>query len=115
MTKTNVAWADFLESLMKNCRPGWSLPRDCYVNEMVYQVDLERIWRRGWLFAGHTCQIQEPGDYFTLEVDTDSIIIVRGDEGTIHGLHNVCRHRGTPLCPESSAPSNPILFPYHQW
>jgi Rieske 2Fe-2S family protein len=104
-----------LEVLMNKCRPGWSLPREFYVNETVYHADLERVWRRGWLFAGHTCQIPEPGDYFTLEVDTDSILIVRGDDGTIHGLHNVCRHRGTRLCSESSGRVNRIVCPYHQW
>jgi Rieske 2Fe-2S family protein len=116
MMQTNEgAGCDLLASLMKSCRPGWSLPRDFYVNELVYQADLERVWRRGWLFAGHTCQIPEPGDYFTLELDSDSILIVRGDEGTIHGLHNVCRHRGTRLCAESSGHVNRIVCPYHQW
>ena len=116
MMKTDHgAWADFLPSLITSCRPGWSLPRDFYVDELVYQADLERFWRRGWLFAGHTCQIPEPGDYFTLEVDTDSILIVRGEDGTIHGLHNVCRHRGTRLCSESTGHVNRIVCPYHQW
>jgi Rieske 2Fe-2S family protein len=100
---------------MTNYRPGWSLPREAYTEETVYQRDLERVWRRGWLFAGHTCQIPEPGDYFTLEVDTDSILIVRGEDGTIHGLHNVCRHRGSLLCAESSGHVHRIVCPYHQW
>lgn len=104
-----------LDALLKKCRPGWSLPREFYVDDAVYHQDLERIWRRGWLFAGHACQIPEPGDYFTLEVDTDSILIVRGDDGTVHGLHNVCRHRGTLLCSESSGHVNRIVCPYHQW
>src|ERR1700730_11389484 len=103
-----------LESLMQKCRPGWSLPREFYVDETLYHVALERVWRRGWVFAGHTCQIPQPGYYFTLEMDTDSILIVRSDDGTIHGLHNVCRHRGTRLCPESCARVNRIVSTYHQ-
>jgi Rieske 2Fe-2S family protein len=106
---------DFLNSLVNRCQPGQSLPRDFYVNETVYQADLERIWRRGWLFAGHSCQIPEPGDYFNLEMDVDSILIVRGDEGTLGAMHNVCRHRGMRLCGESSGRVGRIVCPYHQW
>src|SRR5437016_5990965 len=40
-------------ALLASCRPGWSLPREFYSEEEIYRLDLERIWRRGWLFAGH--------------------------------------------------------------
>ena len=78
-----------LESLLARCQPGWSLPGDFYKDDAVYRLDLARVWRRGWIFAGHACEIPEAGDYFTLEVDTDSVIVVRGEDGTIHGLHNI--------------------------
>lgn len=104
-----------IESLIARCQAGWSLPGEFYRDEAVYRLDIERIWRRGWLFAGHTCEIPEPGDYFTVEVDTDSILILRGDQGEIHGLHNVCRHRGSRLCAEASGHLGKIVCPYHQW
>src|SRR5262245_62094940 len=69
------------------CRPGWSLPGPFYSHEAVYRQDVENIWRRGWLFAGHTCEIPKPGDYFTMQVDTDSLILIRSENGTIQGLH----------------------------
>jgi glycine betaine catabolism A len=105
----------FLDSLIESCRPDWSLPQPFYTNETVYRADLDRIWRRGWLFAGHTCQIPNPGDYFTFEVDVDSILVIRGDDGAIHALHNVCRHRGMRLCSEPIGSVRRIVCPYHQW
>jgi glycine betaine monooxygenase A len=104
-----------LEVLIAGCQAGWSLPGAFYTDEAVYRRDIERVWRRGWLFAGHTCEISEPGDYFTVEVDTDSVIILRGDDGEIRGLHNVCRHRGSILCAEPSGRLGKIVCPYHQW
>jgi Rieske 2Fe-2S family protein len=101
--------------LLDSCHPGWSLPGAFYWDEALYHLDIERVWRRGWLFAGHTCEIPEPGDYFTVEVGTDSILILRDDEGQIRGLHNVCRHRGSRLCIEASGHLNKIVCPYHQW
>jgi glycine betaine catabolism A len=111
-TGSTVSW---LNTLIAKRMPGHSLQREFYTHRDVYDFDLQYIWRRGWLFAGHTCQVPEPGDYFTLEVDEDSIVIIRDDNGSIHGLHNVCRHRGTRVCPETSGHVNRIVCPYHQW
>jgi Rieske 2Fe-2S family protein len=104
-----------LDELITRHTPGYALERAFYTDEEVYRYDVERIWRRGWLFAGHSCQIPEPGDYFTLEMDTDSILVIRGEDGTVHGLHNVCRHRGTRLCADASGHLGRIVCPYHQW
>ena len=106
---------DSLEALITQCQPGRSLPGVFYTDEPLYRHDIERVWRRGWLFAGHTCEIPEPGDYLTVEVDTDSLLILRGDDGEIRGLHNVCRHRGSILCAQPSGRLNKIVCPYHQW
>ncbi len=106
---------DTLEALVADCRPGWSLPRAFYTDENVYRADLERVWRRGWLFAGHACEIPNSGDYFTMEVDTDSVIVLRDDGGTLRAHHNVCRHRGMRLCSEPAGSVRRIVCPYHQW
>ncbi len=95
--------------------PGWSLPGEFYREADLYGLEVERIWRTGWLFAGHTCELSQPGDFFTLEVDTDSIIVLRGDDGTVHALHNVCRHRGSMICAELSGHLKRLVCPYHQW
>ena len=74
-----------------------------------------RIWRRGWLFVGHTCEIRNPGDYFTFAVDDDSLIVIRDDDGQIHALWNVCRHRGTQICDQPQGRVGRLVCPYHQW
>ena len=67
------------------------------------------------MFAGHACEIPNPGDYLTLDVDSDSIIVMRGDAGTVLAMHNVCRHRGSIICAEPSGHVNRLVCPYHQW
>jgi Rieske 2Fe-2S family protein len=99
-----------------NSREPWhGLPRPFYHDELIYQADLQAFWRRGWLFAGHSCQIPNPGDYFTYDVDTDSVIIVRGDDGQVRAFHNVCRHRGSLVCPQPEGHVHRFICPYHQW
>ena len=101
--------------LLAACRPGWSLPGEFYRDPEIYRLDIERVWRTGWLFAGHTCELAKPGNYFTLEIDTDSIIVIRSEDGTVHALHNVCRHRGSMICTTPRGHLNRLVCPYHQW
>ena len=94
---------------------GHSMLREFYSDEEVYRLDCETVWRRGWLFAGHTCEISKPGDYFTLEVDGDSIIIARDPNGQAHAFHNVCRHRGSLICDKTEGQLKRLVCPYHRW
>ncbi|MGH8691515.1 MAG: aromatic ring-hydroxylating oxygenase subunit alpha, partial [Burkholderiales bacterium] len=96
-------------------RPGWSLPGAFHRDDAIYRADIEQIWRKGWLFAGHGCEVRNPGDWLTLQVDSDSIIVIRGEDGAVRALHNVCRHRGTQLVPPGRGSSRRIVCPYHQW
>ncbi len=103
------------QALLARCRPGWSLPGEFYRDEKIYQLDIARVWRTGWLFAGHTCEIPRPGDYFTVALDTDSLIIIRGEDGAVRALHNVCRHRGSLICTTPAGHVSRLVCPYHQW
>lgn len=104
-----------LTDLVNTRQPGYTLPRDFYSSELVYRAELERIWGRGWLFVGHSCEIPHPGDYLTFAVDADSLIIIRGDDGQIQALWNVCRHRGTQICSKPQGTVGRLVCPYHQW
>ncbi len=107
--------AALLARLIARHEPGHALQREFQLDPGIYQLDLERIWRRGWLFAGHTCQVKRPGDYFVFDVDADSLVVIRGDDDQIHALHNTCRHRGMKVCPAESGHVARIVCPYHQW
>jgi len=111
----NTAAVSLLERLIADHKPGYGLAREFHTDPGIYQLDLERIWRRSWLFAGHTCQVKRPGDFFVVEIDTDSIIVIRDADARIHALHNTCRHRGMRVCHAESGNLTRIVCPYHQW
>ena len=104
-----------IAELVAQRRLGYSMPGEFYSNELVYRAELDRIWLRGWLFVGHTCELRNPGDYFTFAVGDDSLIVIRNDDGQIHALWNVCRHRGTQICGEAQGRVGRLVCPYHQW
>src|SRR5258705_107918 len=52
-----------IEPLIARCRPGWSLPGEFYSDGEIYRHDLACVWRSGWLFAGHSCEVPRAVDY----------------------------------------------------
>lgn len=115
MLSLNAEELSNVKNMLASRRPGFGLPRPFYHDDLLYRAEMEFIWRTGWLFAGHSCQIPNPGDYFLFEVDGDSVILVRGDDGRINAFHNVCRHRGSIICEEAEGHVNRFICPYHQW
>lgn len=103
------------DELIASRQPGFSLPQPFYTDEQAFRWDLERVFGRCWLLAGHTCQVRRPGDYFLFEVGDESVIVVRGDDGQVRGLFNTCRHRGSRICTESAGHAGKFVCPYHQW
>jgi len=67
------------------------------------------------MLAGHTSQIPDTGNYFLVEFDTESIIVVRTQDGTIKAHMNVCRHRGSHICLEKQGTIKALACPYHAW
>lgn len=104
-----------LNKLIASVETGHGLPREFYSDSDVYQSDLDRVWRKGWLFIAHTCEIPEPGDYTTFELEHDSLIVIRDDAGAINALYNTCRHRGTVICNQPHGHVGRLVCPYHQW
>jgi Rieske 2Fe-2S family protein len=100
---------------LRNRRPGRTLTRKFYSDPGFYQLDVDNIWRREWLFAGHDCEAQKPGDYFTLQVADHPILVVRGRDGALRAFHNSCRHRGSRICSAEKGSAARLVCPYHNW
>ncbi|AWN15129.1 aromatic ring-hydroxylating dioxygenase subunit alpha [Salinisphaera sp. LB1] len=94
---------------------NYSLPQPFYNDERLFALDMKNIFEKEWLFAGMTCEIPKKGCFLTVNVGSNSVIVVRGDEGTIHAFHNVCRHRGSRLCSQAKGKVAKLVCPYHQW
>ncbi|MEW5979769.1 MAG: aromatic ring-hydroxylating dioxygenase subunit alpha [Acidobacteriota bacterium] len=101
--------------LLPDRTSGFSLEQRFYRDPDIFELDLESIHLRQWLFAGHSSRIPKPGDYFLFEFAGESIIVVRGPDLEIHAFFNVCRHRGSRLCREKSGNVRGFVCPYHHW
>lgn len=104
-----------VRELLERRRPNYSLEQGFYTRGEVLDAELELVFRQSWLFVGHGCEIPRPGDYFLFDVGSDSIIVCRGDDGTVRAFHNTCRHRGSRVALETRGTVKRFVCPYHNW
>jgi phenylpropionate dioxygenase-like ring-hydroxylating dioxygenase large terminal subunit len=94
---------------------GYSLVREFYCDDAVFAADMEQVIGRKWIVAGHIDRVPRKGDYFLFRVGSESIIVVRSGEATVNAFYNVCRHRGSLVCAESSGRVARLTCGYHAW
>jgi len=103
--------ADGLIELVKTDR----VHRDFYINPEVFEMEMERIFGRIWLFVGHTSQVPKAGDYITTTIARQPVILSRHSDGQVHVVFNRCTHRGAQVCLEQSGNTQRFECPYHAW
>jgi len=104
-----------IAAVVKQQKPAHSLLQALYNSEAAFQHDMERIFRRHWILAGHASMAPQPGDYFLHEMAEESIVIVRGRDETLRAFANVCRHRGSRICLKPQGHASVLVCPYHAW
>src|SRR5665213_2590997 len=102
-----------LRYLIESRRPGHTLEAPLYTSREAFELDLEIIFGRHWIFVALEAEAPKPGDYRRLDIGQHSIILVRGDDGEMRAFHNVCRHRGAQLVSEPRGKVIRFVCPYH--
>jgi len=104
--------AGALKRLVKDDR----VHRDVYTDAEVFQLEMERLWSRTWIYVGHASQIPHPGDFLTLDVAGQPVIVVRHSDDSVRVLLNRCAHKGTKVlyAPAGNA-GKTFRCPYHAW
>ena len=90
--------------------------RDVYVDEEVFQLEMEHLFSNTWVYVGHDSQVPNPGDYYGTTIGTQPILMVRHTDNTVKVLHNRCPHKGTRITTETCGNTGKFFrCPYHAW
>jgi phenylpropionate dioxygenase-like ring-hydroxylating dioxygenase large terminal subunit len=93
-----------------------TISREVYVNEDIYQQELEQIYQRCWLFIGHESQVPNPGDFLVTRMGEEEVIMVRGrKDKKIRAFLNSCRHKGMKVCRYDDGNTLVFTCPFHAW
>ena len=110
-----VSAHDMMFDLLRSKKQNYSLPREFYNDPEFFQLDMKHVFGKSWVFAGLVCDIPKSGNFFTLSIGDDPLVIVRDDNNEIHAIYNTCRHRGSKVCLEEKGHTTKLVCPYHQW
>ena len=100
---------------LKRVEPG--LPASWYRDPEHYERELQTFWYARWIAAAREEEIPQPGDWRTVRIGTQSIVLLRDESARLRAFHNTCRHRGSVLCTgdKGQLPRMRIVCPYHAW
>ncbi len=88
---------------------------EVYTDQAIFDVEMERIFGRSWLFLAHDSQLPKAGDYVTTYMGLDPVIVVRQRDGSVKAFLNMCRHRGMRVCREDEGNARAFTCKYHGW
>lgn len=81
----------------------------------IFELELQRIFYRTWVYVGHESEVPKPGDYRTTVIGRQPVILSRDEDGRLHVVLNRCMHRGAVVCRSERGHSNHFRCPYHNW
>ena len=94
---------------------AWTIPAPWYFDERLAQLERESVFAANWQVVGHLDQVKEPGQFFTIDVNNEPLVVVRGDGGKLRAFYNVCRHHAAAVVPEAQGCAKNFRCPYHGW
>ena len=92
-----------------------TLTRHDYLSDEVYELERQRLFHGGWMFAARADTLQR-GNRTVVDLAGESVLITRDLDGSLHAFANVCRHRGARLCDQhTDTGQGSLMCPYHAW
>lgn len=92
-----------------------ALPARFYTDPCMPELDRRAVFAHGWQLVCHQSQLAASGDHVVVEMSGLPLLIVRGEDGTIRALHNVCRHRAGPIARCDGRGAKVLRCHYHGW
>jgi phenylpropionate dioxygenase-like ring-hydroxylating dioxygenase large terminal subunit len=89
--------------------------RNLYIDPALFDLEMERIFGRAWIYVGHESQVKNPGDYIATTIGKQPVVMSRHSDGTIHVLLNRCGHRGAKVVGDREGNVKAFRCCYHGW
>lgn len=90
--------------------------KDLYIDQEVFQLEMEHLFSNTWVYVGHASQIPNKGDFYTTTVGNEEVIMVRHNDNSIKVLYNRCPHKGVKVAGETCGNTGKFFrCPYHAW
>lgn len=92
-----------------------SVHASLYIDPAVFELEMERIFDRCWVYVAHESEIPEPGGFKLAWIGRKSVIVARGEDRIVRVLMNRCAHRGATVCQVERGTAATFRCAYHGW
>ena len=92
-----------------------TIPAPWYTDSRIAELERLNVFSRSWQFAARLEQLENPGQYVTITVAGEPIVIVRGSDKKLRAFFNVCRHHAMTVMNEPCGHAPHMRCPYHGW
>ena len=90
--------------------------RSVYTDQEIFDREIDQIFGRIWVYCGHESQVPAAGDYYTMHIGREPMVMVRDQNDGINVLYNRCPHRGVQICGNQRGNTGKSLVcSYHAW
>lgn len=91
------------------------IARDMFTEPALFDLEMELIFERNWIYACHESEIANANDFITLQAGRQPLIVTRDASGQLHALVNACQHRGATLTRVGKGNQSTFTCPFHAW
>ena len=93
-----------------------TLPGNTYVDPAIFELEQIKIFESMWFCAVRSADLPNAGDFRTVQIGRESVLVTRSRDGSLRAFLNICRHRGARLCVEETGTvKRSFQCPYHAW
>lgn len=114
MTKLAPHLLDAIDASVSNVASAETLLPEFYTSNEVLEFERDAIFAKEWLCVGRRDRLREPGDWFTVIIAEEPIVVALNKEGELRAMSAVCQHRAMQIC-EGSGNDTKLTCPYHHW
>lgn len=106
--------AEEIERARKPLKDAYTLPPAAYLSDEVYAHEEAEIMRKSWVPLARVDQISQPGEFISLDLYGQPVLVVHGSDGIYRVMSRVCLHRSALLA-EGMGKQKLFTCPYHAW
>lgn len=92
-----------------------TIPSPWYFDARIARLENERVFAHAWQAAGRVDQVREKGQFFTVQLGEEPMVVARGEDGVLRAFYNVCRHHAATVVTEAQGCAKQFRCPYHGW
>ena len=105
-----------LDELVRDERDRFWINSRVYSDPAIFDLEMQRIFHRGWIYVAHETEVPDGGDYKQTLLGRHPVIVTRSsDDGQVRVFFNRCRHRGATVCQMEFGNANYFRCAYHGW